>query len=74
MLPRDEIELKAFNLVGLDALQHLLSDQAPPTDTAPVDIPASLQAARLSQLVARHVRNIRIAFLQYSKGGIAGHR
>jgi arsenite-transporting ATPase len=34
-LPRDEIELKAFNLVGLDALQHLLSPtrRHPPTPT-----------------------------------------
>ncbi len=69
-LPRDEIELKAFNLVGLDALQHLLSDQAPPTDTAPVDLPASLQAARLSQLVDEMAQEGHGLIMLMGKGGV----
>ena len=33
-LPTDRIALKAFNLVGLDALRHLLGDSAPITEDA----------------------------------------
>ena len=69
-LPRDEIELKAFNLVGLDALQHLLSDQAPPTDTTPVNLPASLQAARLSSLVDEMAQDGHGLIMLMGKGGV----
>lgn len=69
-LPRDEIELKAFNLVGLDALQHLLSDQAPPTDTTPVALPPSLQAARLSSLVDEMAQDGHGLIMLMGKGGV----
>ena len=69
-LPRDEIELKAFNLVGLDALQHLLSDQAPPTDTTPVALPPSLQTARLSSLVDEMAQDGHGLIMLMGKGGV----
>jgi arsenite-transporting ATPase len=49
-LPCDRIPLKPFNLVGLDALRHLLVEAAPRLDTAD-DAPIELRAPSLSELV-----------------------
>jgi arsenite-transporting ATPase len=49
-LPMDQIPLKPFNLVGLDALRQLL-DAAPPTSDAPLTPLPRLQAPSLSTLV-----------------------
>ncbi|MCS0610676.1 arsenical pump-driving ATPase [Massilia solisilvae] len=50
-LPRDQIALKPFNLVGLDALRHLLVDTAPASAPAAVALPPQLDAPNLSSLV-----------------------
>jgi len=49
-LPCDRIPLKPFNLVGLDALRHLLVEAAPRLDVAD-DAPIELRAPSLSELV-----------------------
>ncbi len=49
-LPCDHIPLKPFNLVGLDALRHLLVDAAPWLDAADCE-PIDMRAPSLSELV-----------------------
>lgn len=49
-LPCDHVQLKPFNVVGLDALRHLLTDTAPQTQVA-VDSPIELDEPKLSELV-----------------------
>ena len=50
MLPRDDVPLKPFNLVGLDALRQLLVETAPQLDAAMAE-PVELRAPSLSDLV-----------------------
>lgn len=50
-LPRDQIALKAFNLVGLDALQHLLDNDAPPIAAADLQQAPALDAPTLAAMV-----------------------
>lgn len=50
-LPRDQIDLKPFNLVGLDALRHLLAASSNGNATSPIELPAQLNAPSLSSLV-----------------------
>lgn len=50
-LPRDQIALKPFNLVGLDALRHLLVAATPPSDAATIELPTQLNAPTLASLV-----------------------
>jgi arsenite/tail-anchored protein-transporting ATPase len=50
-LPRDQVGLKAFNLVGLDALRSMLDDDTPRTDGDASDAPDVLDAPTLSGLV-----------------------
>jgi arsenite-transporting ATPase len=50
-LPRDQIDLKPFNLVGLDALRHLLVATNSGSATSPIELPAQLDAPSLSSLV-----------------------
>lgn len=50
-LPCDEIALKPFNLVGLDALRHLLVFAAMPAASGDIELPDRLDAPTLSPLV-----------------------
>lgn len=50
-LPRDQIALKPFNLVGLDALRHLLVAATPPNDAGVIELPTQLNAPTLASLV-----------------------
>ncbi|MBA5638131.1 arsenical pump-driving ATPase [Duganella sp. LX20W] len=50
-LPRDQIALKPFNLVGLDALRHLLVASAGPQTACAVELPDRLDAPSLASLV-----------------------
>ncbi|GAB3421389.1 arsenical pump-driving ATPase [Massilia agilis] len=50
-LPPDQIPLKPFNLVGLDALRHLLVDSASAGAPAATELPAKLDAPDLASLV-----------------------
>lgn len=50
-LPRDQIDLKPFNLVGLDALRHLLVATTNGSATSSIELPGQLDAPSLSSLV-----------------------
>jgi arsenite-transporting ATPase len=50
-LPRDEVALKPFNLVGLEALRHLLVHDEGASSSEAVDLPARLNARSLASLV-----------------------
>ena len=50
-LPRDQVALKPFNLVGLDALRHLLGQDTAPAEASLMPMPAALNAPNLSNLV-----------------------
>lgn len=50
-LPCDQIPLKPFNLVGLEALRQLLCTEAPQGTAANVELPAQFNATRLATLV-----------------------
>jgi arsenite-transporting ATPase len=68
-LPTDQIPLKAFNLVGLDALRHLLGDSAPISadDLAPE---APLVAPSLAALVDDIAANGHGLVMLMGKGGV----
>ncbi|MBK6928301.1 MAG: arsenical pump-driving ATPase [Comamonadaceae bacterium] len=68
-LPTDQIALKAFNLVGLDALRHLLGDSAPISadDLAPE---APLVAPSLAALVDDIAANGHGLVMLMGKGGV----
>jgi len=68
-LPRDDVALKPFNLVGLDALRHLLVDsasQAECFDGAPVE----LRAPGLSALVDGIAADGHGLIMLMGKGGV----
>ena len=67
-LPRDEIALKPFNLVGLDALNGLLHD-LPSTDDAPPP-PTEPQAAPLAALVDGIAADGHGLVMLMGKGGV----
>ena len=68
-LPCDQLALKAFNLVGLDALRQLLNDStASDADTA--DEPAALHAPSLSALVDDIAADGHGLVMLMGKGGV----
>ncbi len=68
-LPVDIIELKPFNLVGLDALHLLLKDQVDATDTSKFN-PIILQAPSLSTLVDEIAKDGHGLVMTMGKGGV----
>ncbi|MDZ7873723.1 MAG: arsenical pump-driving ATPase [Rhizobium sp.] len=70
-LPRDEVGLKSFDMVGLDALRGLLSDTAltPPADTAD-DTFESPDLPRLSTLVDEIAASGKGLVMVMGKGGV----
>ena len=50
-MPRDQIALKPFNLVGLDALRHLLVDTDATYGADAIELPDQINAPDLSALV-----------------------
>lgn len=68
-LPTDQIPLKPFNLVGLDALRQLL-DAAPPTSDSPVTPLPRLQAPSLSALVDEIAADGHGLVMLMGKGGV----
>ncbi|MBK7507090.1 MAG: arsenical pump-driving ATPase [Comamonadaceae bacterium] len=68
-LPTDQIPLKAFNLVGLDALRHLLGDSAPiEADARAPEAP--LVAPSLAALVDDIAANGHGLVMLMGKGGV----
>lgn len=70
-LPRDEVALKSFDMVGLAALRGLLSDTPlpPPADTAD-DTFESPELARLSTLVGEIAASGKGLVMVMGKGGV----
>jgi arsenite/tail-anchored protein-transporting ATPase len=68
-LPTDRIALKAFNLVGLDALRHLLGDSAPIEADARAP-EAALMAPSLAALVDEIAMDGHGLLMLMGKGGV----
>ena len=70
LLAHDEVALKPFNLVGLDALRQLLSPVLPAQVSASVDLPATLQAPNLTSLVDQIAADGHGLVMLMGKGGV----
>ena len=68
-LPGDRVMLKPFNLVGLDALRHLLVD-TPSTSQVNVDAPIELAEPSLSELVDGIAEDGHGLVMLMGKGGV----
>lgn len=69
-LPQDQIALKAFNLVGLDALRHLLVEHVDPSILGTVDLPPQLGAPNLAALVDDIAADEHGLIMLMGKGGV----
>lgn len=69
-LPHDLIRLKSFNLVGLDALQHVLINDAVPTPQHSVELPPQPNAPPLSSLVEEISLDEHGLVMLMGKGGV----
>jgi arsenite-transporting ATPase len=68
-LPRDDVALKPFNLVGLAALRQLLVSSSP-ASTPPTDAPVGLHAPGLSDLVDDIASDGHGLVMLMGKGGV----
>jgi arsenite-transporting ATPase len=68
-LPSDELMLKPFNLVGLDALRQLLVD-TPAQEPVTVDSPIELEQPGLSELVEQIAQDGHGLVMLMGKGGV----
>lgn len=68
-LPCDHVQLKPFNMVGLDALRHLLSDTMPQTRAA-TGSAIKLDEPKLSELVDGIASDGRGLVMLMGKGGV----
>ena len=68
-LPTDQIELKGFNLVGMEALRLLLKDQAASVATSDFK-PVALKAPNLSTLVDEIAKDGHGLIMTMGKGGV----
>jgi arsenite-transporting ATPase len=69
-LPRDEVALKPFNLVGLEALRHLLVHDEGASSSEAVDLPARLNARSLASLVDDIASDGHGLVMLMGKGGV----
>jgi arsenite-transporting ATPase len=69
-LPCDQLPLKPFNLVGLDALRQLLKDEPAQTVASEEQLPASLEFPHLSALVDEIAAGERGLVMLMGKGGV----
>ncbi|MFG1360149.1 MULTISPECIES: arsenical pump-driving ATPase [Xanthobacter] len=69
-LPQDQIALKPFNVVGLDALRHLLVNAADPGGGDATELPARLDAPDLSALVDDIAADGHGLVMVMGKGGV----
>ncbi|MBS3954352.1 MAG: arsenical pump-driving ATPase [Methylomicrobium sp.] len=68
-LPRDQVMLKPFNMVGLSALRHLFDDTPRMTEVT-VDTPLALDEPGLSELVDAIAKDQHGLILLMGKGGV----
>jgi arsenite-transporting ATPase len=69
-LPRDQVALKPFNLVGLDALRHLLVNTSSPQSSQVTDLPTKLDVPNLSALVDDIASDGHGLVMLMGKGGV----
>jgi len=69
-LPQDLLRLKSFNLVGLDALRHLLINDALPTPQRSVEVLPQPNAPTLSSLVEEISEDENGLVMLMGKGGV----
>ena len=69
-LPRDQIALKPFNLVGLDALRHLLVDTDATHGADAIELPDQINAPDLSALVNEIAADGHGLVMVMGKGGV----
>lgn len=69
-LPRDDVPLKPFNLIGLIALRHLLAEGVPQPYASDAGAPIELQAPRLSELVDELAAQEHGLIMLMGKGGV----
>lgn len=69
-LPRDQIALKPFNLVGLDALRHLLVDTDATYGADAIELPDQINAPDLSALVDEVAADGHGLVMVMGKGGV----
>ena len=69
-LPRDQIALKPFNLVGLDALRHLLVDTDATHGADAIQLPDQINAPDLSALVNEIAADGHGLVMVMGKGGV----
>jgi len=69
-LPRDQVPLKAFNLVGVEALRTLLVDDASASQSASIDVPEKIAIPNLSNLVDEIARDQHGLVMLMGKGGV----
>lgn len=69
-LPRDEIPLRAFDMVGLDALRAMMGGPAPPPGTAQATVVDADDFAALSVLVDELATAGRGLIMVMGKGGV----
>lgn len=69
-LPRDQIALKPFNLVGLDALRHLLVDTDATYGADAIKLPDQINAPDLSALVDEVAADGHGLVMVMGKGGV----
>ncbi|MBA5686550.1 arsenical pump-driving ATPase [Rugamonas apoptosis] len=69
-LPQDRISLKPYNLVGLDALRHLLDDTAAVAPSNTIDLPARLDVPSLAALVDDIAADGHGLVMLMGKGGV----
>lgn len=69
-LPRDQVALKPFNLVGLEALRHLLASEDPAGVPAVPDLPAAANMPRLATLVDGIAADGKGLVMVMGKGGV----
>ena len=69
-LPMDQVPLKAFDLIGLDALRQFFSDTALPASTADAAVQPPLDAPTLAQLVDELAAPGHGLIMVMGKGGV----
>ncbi len=69
-LPRDTVPLKGYNLVGLDALRSLMSDEEPPTATNGAERPPEIDVPSVHELVDGFAGDGHGLIMVMGKGGV----
>jgi arsenite/tail-anchored protein-transporting ATPase len=69
-LPRDQVDLKPFNMVGLDALRHLLGKSAPAIEQENTTPPSKFAAPSVTALVDDLASDGRGLVMFMGKGGV----